>query len=105
MAALPTILIPFMVQSTYSLPQTISSQYLVVPTDIDKPVCYMETTDGTTLNLTSMCGRNNKKNPQQRQSQSTEQSCANQDGCLPGFNSSGSLPPAVYIPSGSPNGF
>jgi hypothetical protein len=41
----------------------------------NKPVCYMETTDGSTLNLSSMCGGNNQKNPQPRQSQPTEQLC------------------------------
>ncbi len=104
-AALPTTLIPFMVQSAFSLPPTMNSQGSVVQRDADKPVCYMETTDGRTLNLSSMCGRNNKRNSQQRQSQSTGQLCLYQDDCPDDFNSSESPPPAVYIPSGSANGF
>lgn len=105
MAALPTTLILFMVQSAFSLSQTITSQDLVVQKDTDKPVCYIETTDGRTLNLSSMCGRNNKKNFQQSQGQLMGQLCVTQDDCPDGFNSSESPPPAVYIPSGSPDGF
>jgi hypothetical protein len=102
MTALSAILIPFIAQSAYSLPKTINFQHPVVSTDTDKPICYMETTDGRTLNLTSMCGGNNQKNPQQRQRQSTGQLCANQDDCPEGFDSSESLPSNVYIYRGSP---
>ncbi len=105
MATLLAILIPFMEQSAFSFTQTISSQDPVVPIDTDKPVCYMETTDGRTLNLSSMCRRNNKIESQQRQGQPTGQLCVNQGNCPDGFNSSEPPPPAVYIPSGSPYGF
>jgi hypothetical protein len=102
MAALPAILMPFMDQSAFSLPPTRNSQDSVVQRETNKPVCYMETTDGRTLNLSSMCGSNNQKNPQQRQGQRTDQLCNDQDDCSEGFNSSESLSSGVRIYRGSP---
>jgi len=101
MATLPATLIPFMAQSAFSLPPTRNSQDSVVQRDTNKPVCYMETTEGRTLNLSSMCGGNNQKNPQQRQSQLTGQLCNDQDNCPDGFDSSESLSLDVRIYRGS----
>ncbi len=102
MATLPATLIPFMAQSAFSLPPTRNSQDSVVQRDTNKPVCYMETTEGRTLNLSSMCGGNNQKNPQQRQSQLTGQLCNDQDNCPDGSNSSKLLSSGVRIYRGSP---
>ena len=102
MAALPAILIPFIVQSAFSLPRPRNSQNSVVQRDTNKPVCYMETTEGKTLNLSSMCGGNNQEDPQQRQSQLTGQLYNDQDNCPDGFNSSESLSSGVRIYRGSP---
>jgi hypothetical protein len=103
MTALPAALIPFMTQSAFSLPQARNSQESVVQSsDTDKPVCYIETTDGTTLDLSSICGFNDKRNHQQRQSQSIGRLCSNPDACPDRVDSSLPPSPAVYIPSGSP---
>ena len=45
-------------KAAFSRPSTISSQYPVKPSsNTDNLVCYMQTADGTTLNLNSLCGK------------------------------------------------
>lgn len=40
----------------FSSPKPVGSRSSVVSTGINTPVCYMRTANGTTLNLTSLCG-------------------------------------------------
>lgn len=118
-AALPATWILFMQESAFSLPQVLGFQDPIVPlTDTAKPVCYMQTTDGRTLDLSRMCRVNDSKNRQLQPSQPTGQLSSNQDASTNSFDSSqlsssqdastnsfGSSqlpPPAIYTPTGSP---
>ena len=103
LAVLPTALIPLMAQSALSFPQTEGSYYSSVPTkETDKPICYLQTIDGRTLDLSNMCRPDDSKNRQRQQSQLTGQSCSYSDACTNSYDSSQQPPPAVYIPTGSP---
>lgn len=102
-AILPAALIPLMAQSALSFPQTEGSYYSSVPIkETDQPVCYLQTIDGRTLDLSNMCQRDDSKNRQLQQSQLTGQPCSYPDACTNSFDSSQQPPPAVYIPTGSP---
>jgi hypothetical protein len=103
-AVLPAALIPFMAEIACSLPQAGGSYYPVVPTsDTAEPICYMQTIDGRTLDLSKICELNDSRNPQQRSSQSTGQLCNNQIACRDAFDPTQPPPQAIYIPTGSPN--
>ncbi len=53
---LSAALIPFMSQIAQTRPPSEASQYPTVPpSSLDKPVCYMQTDDDRTLDLSSMC--------------------------------------------------
>jgi hypothetical protein len=48
-------------ETASSQPPTVSSNYpLVSRSDTDKLICYMQTADGITLNLSSLCGQKSK---------------------------------------------
>jgi hypothetical protein len=103
-AVLPAALIPFMAEIACSLPQAEGSYYPVVPTsDTAEPICYMQTIDGRTLDLSKICELNDYRNPQQRRSQSTAQLCNNQISCRDAFDPTQPPPQAIYIPTGLPN--
>jgi hypothetical protein len=103
-AVLPAALIPFMAEIACSLPQAGGSYYPVVPTsDTAEPICYMQTIDGRTLDLSKICELNDSRNPQQRSIQSTGQLCNNQIACRDAFDPTQPPPQAIYIPTGSPN--
>jgi hypothetical protein len=103
-AVLPAALIPFMAEIACSLPQARGSYYPVVPTsDTDWPICYMQTIEGRTLDLSKICEQNDSRNPQQRQSQSTAQLCNNEIACMDAFDPTQPPPHAIYIPTDSPN--
>lgn len=102
-AVLSAALIPLMAQSALSFPQTEGSYYSSVQKkETDKPVCYVQTIDGRTLDLSNICQRDESKNRQLQQSQLTSQPCSYSDACTNSFDSSQQPPPAVYIPTGSP---
>ena len=45
-------------ETAFSLPSTAIAQYPIEPSShTDQLVCYMQTADGTTLNLNSLCGK------------------------------------------------
>jgi hypothetical protein len=103
-AVLPAALIPFMAEIASSLPQAGGSYYPVVPTsDTVQPICYMQTIDGRTLDLSKICELNDSINSQQRRSQSTAQLCNNKIACRDAFDPTQPPPQAIYIPTGSPN--
>jgi hypothetical protein len=55
----------FVAETAFSHPLTIGDEYPVVSSpDTDKPVCYMQTVDGRTLDLSSLCGKKNSAQPQ-----------------------------------------
>lgn len=104
-AVLPATLMPLMliVQSAFSFPIAETSYYRVVQRkDTDKPVCYLQTIDGRTLDLSNICQRDESKNRQLQQSLLTSQPCSYSDACTNSFDSSQQPPPAIYIPTGSP---
>jgi hypothetical protein len=48
----------FIPETAFSCPLTTASKYPVVSNlDTDEPVCYMQTVDGRTVNLSSLCGK------------------------------------------------
>ena len=56
--ALATASLLFMAKTAFSQPPTVSYKYPVVPSsDTGQLVCYMQTVDGKTLNLSSLCGK------------------------------------------------
>lgn len=56
--ALATASLLFMTKTAFSQPPTVSYNYPVVPaSDTDQLVCYMQTVDGKTLNLSRLCGK------------------------------------------------
>ena len=55
---LSTALTLLVTDIAFSQPLRASSQYpVVLNSDINKPVCYMQTPDGGTLDLSSLCGK------------------------------------------------
>ena len=62
---LATASILLIANTAHGQPITVSSQYPVVSnSDTDEPVCYMETVDGTTLNLSRLCEIKPKAQPE-----------------------------------------
>lgn len=54
--ALATASILFIAKTGSTQTPTVNSRYPIVPTsETDKPICYMQTVNGTTLNLSSLC--------------------------------------------------
>lgn len=48
----------FIPEMAFSRPLTTASKYSIVSnSDTDEPVCYMQTVDGRTVNLSSLCGK------------------------------------------------
>ncbi len=95
--------IPFTAKVAFSVPQARGSYDAVVPSSkTDKPVCYMQTTDGKTLDLSNMC-INESRTTQLQQSQTTAQLCKTQIGCQDAFDPAQPPPDAVYMPSNPPN--
>lgn len=102
-------------EATFSRPLTTGSQGSVVP---DKPVCFIQTANGTTLNLSSLCGKVPENTvPQQsspdtyqnqnsalQQSNPAIQSCRTKDECLRVLGPD-NFPQPLYAPKdGSPAG-
>lgn len=55
---LSTVLTLLIADIAFGQPLCASSQYpVVLNSDINKPVCYMQTLDGGTLDLSSLCGK------------------------------------------------
>ncbi|MEW5857142.1 MAG: FxLYD domain-containing protein [Cyanobacteriota bacterium] len=64
--ALATASILFVAPSAFSRPLMIASdKYPIMPSsDTDKPVCYMQTPDGRTMNLSRLCEKKPSNRPQ-----------------------------------------
>ncbi len=60
----------FIAETAFSLPLTTGDKYPVaLSSDTDMPVCYMQTGDGRTLNLSSLCRDQPRPQSQSAQSQ------------------------------------
>jgi hypothetical protein len=104
LAVLPVAVIAFIAEGALSLPQTRVSYYPVVPSsNTDKPICYMQTTDGRTLDLASMCKLNNSRERQLQQSESAGQECNSPMDCRDAIDPTQPPPDAVYMPKNPPN--
>lgn len=58
-AALSAVLTPLMAEVAFSVPLPDSSEFPRVSNpEVYEPVCYIKTTGGSTLNLTTLCGTN-----------------------------------------------
>jgi hypothetical protein len=56
----------FITETALTHPLTVGSKFPVVTrSDTDKPVCYMQTLNGRTLNLSSLCGKKPSAQPQE----------------------------------------
>ncbi len=99
LAVLPVAVIPFIGESAFSLPQARGSYYPVLPSsNTDKPICYMHTTDGRTLDLGSLCKVNDSKNHQLQPSQLIGQQCNNPLACRDAIDPTQPPPDAVPVP-------
>jgi hypothetical protein len=55
----------FIAETALTHPVTVGSKFPAeTNSDTDKPVCYMQTPNGTTLNLSSLCGKRPSAQPQ-----------------------------------------
>jgi hypothetical protein len=58
-ATLSAVLTPLMAEAAFSLPMPRTADFPVTSNpQVNVPVCYIETTSGTTLDLGSLCGSN-----------------------------------------------
>ncbi len=75
MTVLPTVLILVAAPVTFSQINTANPRHLTVSdSNTDKPNCYMQTAQGRTLYLDSMCGRPNGLAPTTNQNSVADQS-------------------------------
>ncbi|HAA28877.1 MAG TPA: hypothetical protein DCE56_15815 [Cyanobacteria bacterium UBA8553] len=104
LAVLPVAVIPFIAESAFSLPQSKHSDYPVVPSsNTDQPICYMQTVDGKTVDLGSLCKVKYIRNSQIQQSQLIGQQCNSPLTCRDAVDPTQPLPDAAYyIPSSPP---
>lgn len=103
LAVLPVAVIPFIAESAFSLPQARGSYYPVLPSsNTDQPICYMQTTDGRTLDLGSLCQVKDIRNSQLQQSQLIGQQCDSPLACRDAVDPTQPPPDAVYLPSSPP---
>jgi hypothetical protein len=64
-AVLTATSILFVAETAFSHPLIIGNKYPVVSrSDTDKPICYMQTVDGRTLNLSRLCEKKTSAQPQ-----------------------------------------
>jgi hypothetical protein len=94
------VLIPLSSKMALSRPLLSNSQLSVEErSERGKPVCYMQTAEGRTLDLTSTC----RKNPAistPKLGNPTNQPCRTKDECLTIFGPN-NPPPPVYLPPGN----
>jgi hypothetical protein len=110
-ALLGTALIPLMAETAFSYPRSESYQYPTVSTlDNNTPVCYMQTPNGKTLELSSICGKvspiicSGGISSPERQAL-LNQFCNNNSQCLL-TSTCNEIPRPLYIPKdSSPLGF
>jgi hypothetical protein len=94
------VLIPVSSKMALSRPLPSNSQPSVEErSEPRKPVCYMQTADGRTLDLSSTC-RKNPASSTPKPGNPTNQSCRTKDECLTIFGPN-NPPPPVYLPPGN----
>lgn len=100
--------------SVFSRPLPVGSQYpTVISSSANEPVCYMQTADGKTLDLTRSCGKGSENSTLQQlnpaffennvlqQTNSAFQACRTKAECLTIFGSD-NPPPPLPVPLNSP---
>lgn len=106
-ATLSTTLISFMAYSAIGeQPSRTFPHPTVSNPDADSPVCYMQTADGTTLNLSNICGKKTVQSTipcpeiiDPKRKALFAQSCGNNAECL--ANLACQIPPRpMYLPTG-----
>ncbi len=92
-ATLSAVSILLLTKMGVSHPLPIEAQYPTTPNS-DSSVCYMETENGATLNLSDLCEKVPESSPPV-QSNSSNQACKTKEECLTRFGADNSPPPPI----------